>query len=250
LSENTFPSNIRKLNRESSQTLFSQIEEIIRDGIENGVWLPNTPIPSERELGSIYGLSRMTVRRAIDQLVTDGSLYRANGKGTFVSEAKVKFKALSLAGLREQTIEMGYSPSARLLGVERILATKNNANILQVDEDEPLFFLERIVYGNNIPLGLLRSYIPVRRCKDLDKTDLANSSLYSILRNNYGIHIKRASETLETSLATPRESLLLNVSNGSPMFLLRIIMFDPNEQPIEYVKVIFRGDRIQLSLEL
>lgn len=250
MSEISFPSKTRRVNRESSQALFSQIEEIIRDGIENGVWLPNTPIPSERDLSSIYGLSRMTVRRAIDQLVTEGLLYRVNGKGTFVSDAKVKFRALSLAGLREQTIEMGYSPSAKLLGIQRILATKKNAIILQVDEDEPLFLIERVVYGDNIPLGLLMSFIPVRRCKDLDKADLANSSLYSILRNDYGILIKRASETLETSLATPRESLLLNVNNGSPMFILRIIMYDTDECPIEYVKVVFRGDRIQLSLEL
>lgn len=243
-------SSLRKLNRESSQSLFSQIEEIIRDGIENGTWLPNTPIPSERELSSIYDLSRMTVRRAIDRLVAAGMLYRANGKGTFVSEPKVKFRALSLVGLREQTINLGYSPSAKLLGVERILATPKIAGVLQVQPDEPLFYIERVVYGNNIPLGLHRSFIPVERCRDLDKTDLSNISLYSILRKEYGIQINRASETLETTLATPRESLLLGVSDGAPMFLLRITLFDSDEKPIEYVKVVFRGDRVQLSLDV
>lgn len=242
--------NVRKLNRDSSQTLTSQIEEIIRDGIDNGTWIPGSPIPSERDLSAMYGLSRMTVRHAIDRLVSTGLLYRVNGKGTYVSEPKVKFKALSLAGLREQTINIGYSPSAKLLGIERVLANQKVASVLKVEENVPLFLIERVMYGNNIPLGLHRSYIPIHLCPDLDKMDLSNQSLYTILRENYGIFIQRASETLETTLSTPRESLLLNVSPGSPMFLLRITMFDAKEQPIEFVKVIFRGDRVQLSLDL
>ena len=239
---------IRKLNRESSQTLSSQIEEIIRDGIDNGIWLPGCPIPSERELSSLYGLSRMTARHAIDRLVISGLLYRVNGKGTYVSEPKVKFQALSLVGLREQTINIGYSPSATLLGIERILANRKIAASLNVEVDTPLFLIDRVVYGNNIPLSLHRSYIPIVNCPDLDQADLSNQSLYTILREKYNIVIHRATETLETALSTDRESLLLSVEPGSPMLLLRITMFDAKEQPIEYVKVIFRGDRVQLSL--
>lgn len=242
--------SVTGVDRESSKALSSQVEEIIRDGIENGVWLSGTAIPSERELSNMYRLSRMTVRKALDRLVTAGLVYRVNGKGTFVSQPKVKFKALTLAGLHEQTLNLGYSPSAKLLGVEKVLANQKNATVLDVEEDEPLYLIERVVYGNNEPLGLHRSFIPINRCKDLDKTDLANQSLYSILRQDFGIIINRATETLETTLATHRESLLLKVVEGSPMFLLRITMFDPAEQPIEYVKVIFRGDRIQLSLDL
>jgi GntR family transcriptional regulator len=244
------PTIIRKLNRESSQTLTSQIEEIIRDGIDNGVWLPGSSIPSERELSSMYGLSRMTVRHAIDRLVISGLLYRANGKGTYVNEPKVKFKALSLVGLREQTLDIGYSPSSKLLGIERILAKQKIAAVLKVEKDTPLFLIDRVVYGNNIPFSLLRSYIPVHNCPNLDQTDLSNQSLYTILRENYGIIIQRATETLETTLSTDRESLLLNIEPGSPMFLLRITMFDVKDQPIEYVKVIFRGDRVQLQLDV
>ncbi len=242
--------SLNGINRESSKGLSSQVEEIIRDGIENGVWLPGAAIPSERELSTLYSLSRMTVRKALERLTTAGLLYRVNGKGTFVSQPKVKFKALTLSGLREQTVNLGYSPSTTLLGVERVLANQKIAAVLQVEENEPLFLIERVVYGNNEPLGLHRSFIPIRRCMDLDEFDLTTQSLYSILRKDFGIIINRATETLETTLATHRESSLLKVVEGSPMFLLRITMFDPVEQPIEYVKVIFRGDRIQLSLDL
>ena len=241
---------IRKINRESSQTLSSQIEEIIKDGIESGTWLPGTPIPSERELSIMFALSRATVRHAIDRLVSEGLVYRANGKGTYVNESKVKLKALSLAGLSEQIINMGSSPSAKLIGIEQVMANQKINTILKVSENTPLFFIERIIYSNLIPLGLLRSYIPINNCPDLDKLNLSNESLYTIMREKYGIIIHHATETLESTLSNPRESQLLNLVPGSPMFLLCITMFAEKELPIEFVKVLFRGDRIQLSLEM
>jgi GntR family transcriptional regulator len=241
---------LRKIRRDSAQTLSSQLEEIIHDGIENGVWSPGEPIPSERELSKIYDLSRMTVRKALDRLVAAGLLYRADGKGTFVSEPKVRFKALSLSGLREQTIHLGYSPSAKLLGIERTLASEKLARVLNVQPDTPLYLIERVVFANDVPLALHRSYIPEALCPTLPEEDLANVSLYALLRSKYGIRIDRASETLETTLASIRESLLLGIEPGAPLFLLRITTFDDEGIPIEYVKVIFRGDRVQLSLDI
>lgn len=240
----------RKIQREGGQALFTQLEEIIREEIENAVWSPGQAIPSERELSTVYGLSRMTVRKALDRLVTDGLLYRVDGKGTFVSQPKVKFKALSLAGLREQTLNMGYSPSAKLLSFERVLANKKIALVLKINPDTPVYLIERVVFGNNMPLGLHRSYIPVDLCPNLQETDLSNISLYEVLRRDYGIVTNRASETLESTLATTREGLLFGVEPGSPMFLLRILMSDSRERLIEYVKVVFRGDRVQLSLDI
>lgn len=242
--------SLKKIKRNSSQALFSQLEEIIRDGIENGLWDPGEAIPSERELSNMYGLSRMTVRRALDRLVSNGLLFRVDGKGTFVNEPKVSYQALSLAGLREQTIGIGQSPSAKLLGVEKILAPMNIASVLNIKPDEPLYLIERVSFANEMPFALHRSYIPEKICPGLLDSDLANNSLYALLKKYKNITISRASETLESALATDRESLFLNVPAGSPMFLLRITTFEANDKPIEFAKVIFRGDRIQLSLNI
>ncbi len=240
----------RKILRDSSQSLFSQLEEILREGIEDGLWKPGEPIPSERELSRIYEMSRMTVRKAIDRLVTAGFLYRVDGKGTFVSEPKVSYQALTLAGLREQTLKLGYSPSTKLMGIERVLPSETIAANLAIPTDKPVFLIERVVYANDVPLALHRSYIPEFLCPGLPKFDLDNASLYAILKEKYGITIQKASEMLETTLASVRESLLLGVEPGSPMFLLRITTYDNEPKPVEYVKVIFRGDRVQLSLTL
>lgn len=240
----------RKISRDSSQSLFSQLEEILREGIDDGTWKPGEPIPSERELSKIYGLCRMTVRKAIDRLVAAGLIYKVDGKGTFVSEPKVSFQALSLAGLREQTLKMGYSPSTKLLGIERVLASKNMSSYLHVEPNSPIFVIERVVFVNNIPLALHRSHIPENLCPSLPEYDLTNASLYSILKEKFEINIHHMSEMLETTLASVRESLLLGIEPGSPMFLLRITAYDPDQKPVEYVKVIFRGDRVQLSINL
>jgi GntR family transcriptional regulator len=93
-----------------------------------------------------------------------------------------------------------------------------------------------------------KSYIPYELAPGLMEHDLTNESLYKILREKYDIVMNRAKETLETTLASPSEMLFLDVSSGAPMFLLRITMFDKKNRPIEYVKALFRGDMVQLSL--
>jgi GntR family transcriptional regulator len=240
----------RALNRNGSQALFSQLEEMIRDEVESGRWAPGQAIPSERELSRIHDLNRMTVRRALDRLVSAGLLYRVDGKGTFVSEPKVSFKALSLAGLREQALQMGHSASSKLLSIEKVFSTEKIAGVLKIPSDAPAFLIERVAYADDVPLALNRSYIPCHICPTLLDDDLVNQSLYAILRSKYEIRMNRAVETLESALATNRESLLLGVQPGDPMLLLRITVFDGEDRPIEYVKVVFRGDRVQLSLNV
>jgi GntR family transcriptional regulator len=244
----THKSNV--LHRNGGQALFSQLEEIIRDKIESGIWSPGQAIPSERQLSQMYGLSRMTVRRTLDRLVADGLIYRVDGKGTYVNEPKVSFKALTLAGLREQALQMGQAPSTRLLGIEKVLAPDNVAELLHLPADAPVFLIERVYFANDVPLALHRSYIPWALCPTLGDDDLADNSLYAVLKSKYRIQMSRASETLESTLATARESLLLGVSPGSPMLLLRITVVDVSSKPIEYVKVVFRGDKVQLQLTI
>ncbi|MCZ7574475.1 MAG: GntR family transcriptional regulator [Ardenticatenaceae bacterium] len=244
------PKVLGELNRESSQALYSQLEEMIRESIESGRLAPGEAIPSERELSRGHGLSRMTVRRALDRLVAAGLLYRVDGKGTFVSQPKVSFQALSLGGLHQQALQLGHSPSVRLLGIEKVLAPLKIADVLSVTPDAPVFLMERVHLANGEPFAMHRSYIPCELCPQLLHDDLVNNSLYTVLKEKYGIQIHRASETLESTLATNRESLLLGVSPGSPMLLLRITLYDPEEHPIEYVKVVFRGDRVQLKLSV
>lgn len=238
----------KTVSRESNTSLYSQLEEIIRDQIESGKIVPGQAIPSERELSKIHGLSRMTVRHALDRLVSAGLLTRVSGKGTYVSEPKINFSALTLEGLREQAFQMGSNFSSTLINIEKILANGSIVHHLKIPHDTPIYKIERLFHTDDVPVSMHKSFIPCDLAPDLMDHDLSNESLYTILRKKYQLNLNRATETMETTLASPSEMLLLDVPSGSPMILLRITVFDQTNRPIEYVKVLFRGDKVQLSL--
>jgi GntR family transcriptional regulator len=236
------------LKRDGNIALYSQLVDIISDQIETGIIKPGQAILSERELGKKYGMSRMTVRRAIDRLVTLGQLTRVSGKGTFVSEPKFNFAALSLAGLRDQALKMGMEPGSHIIDIEKVVASGSISENLKIQLDELVFKIERVFFTDDIPISIQRSYIPCDYIPNLMNINLKNESLYGILRTNHGIELHHASEKLESTLASSRESLILGIPVGSPMILLRIILVDDKDRPIEYVKVVFRGDKVQLNL--
>lgn len=236
------------VSRVSNTTLYSQLEEIIQNQIESGIIKPGQAIPSERELSRIYSMSRMTVRRALDRLVMAGLLTRVSGKGTYVSEPKMNFQALTLEGLRQQVFQMGKDFDSKIINFEKILATDSVIDHLKIEQDTPLFKIERLFFAAEVPVSVHKSYIPCHFAPNLMDYDLTNESLYKILNNQFDLYLHHASETLETTLALPSESLIFDVQLGSPMILLRITMFDQFDNPVEYVKVLFRGDKVQLSL--
>lgn len=103
------------LERNSPTPLYQQLEDILRVFISNGQWSPDHPIPSENELSKAYGLSRMTVRAVITNLVREGLLYRVQGKGTFVVPPKISTRSPAYLGIREQLEEQGYSTATKLV---------------------------------------------------------------------------------------------------------------------------------------
>jgi GntR family transcriptional regulator len=110
------------LDRHSPTPLHLQLEEVVKNRIENDEWQPNTQIPSENELSKIYGLSRMTTRAVIMRLVFQGLLYRVAGKGTFVANPKITNKPLLQMGIQEQLDQMGIESETRLIEISQIAA--------------------------------------------------------------------------------------------------------------------------------
>jgi len=237
------------LERSNPKPLYIQLEEIIRDKIENQEWKPHNPIPSENELSKIYGLSRMTVRSVITQFVKEGMLYRVPGKGTFASEPKITTQSLSYAGIREQLEQMGYEITTRVLSVQEIEASEQIANRLNIKKKDTVYVLERIRYIKSEPLSLHISYMPINLCKGLETKKLEDEQLCVILKNDYNLTRGKVVETLESSLATAAEAKLLEVKPGYPLLLLQDVIYSRDGNPFEYSKVLFRGDKIKLKFE-
>lgn len=230
------------------RTLHVQLEEKIRERILNE-WAPGSMIPSENELSREYGVSRMTARSVITKMVGAGLLYRLAGKGTFVAEPKIVTKGYSYACIREQLEQQGYEISTRVYQAEEILPSRKVAEVLELAEGENVYEIHKVRYVQKEPMSIHISYFPVRICKGLLSEDFAEEKLCQILYEKYGIVKGRVREKLESSVATFAEAELLGILPGHPLLLLWNNMYTPDGVPYEFTKVLFRGDRIQLTFD-
>ncbi|KNZ42864.1 transcriptional regulator [Acetobacterium bakii] len=239
-----------KINRENPKPLYIQLEELIRNNIESGMWKPNIAIPSESEMNRLYGVSRMTIRTACSQLVQDGILYRVPGKGTFVAEPKIITESLAYMGFREQLERMGYEEiTTELLNVSEKEATYGVAQRLRCQQGTLILEIERLRFLKGEPISLHYSRIPYALCKNLSDHALEEEQLCTILKKEYNLKPSRVSETLESVRASEKESQLFKVPRGYPLLVLEDILYDKDDQPYEYSKVVFRGDKIKLKYE-
>lgn len=238
-----------KIDRMNPKPLYVQLEELIRSNIEDGIWKAQTAIPSENELCKAFNLSRMTVRTACQNLVQEGILYRVPGKGTFVTEPKIMTQSLAYMGFREQLERMGYETDTKLLSASNIVASGSVSKKLRIPENATVMLIERIRFLKGKPISLHYSYIPVHLCEGIEKHNLETEQLCVILGKEYNLRPCKIQETLESVKATRKESGLFKVDEGYPLLILEDLLFDDNDVPYEYSKVIFRGDKIKLRYE-
>lgn len=237
------------LDRRSALPLHTQFETILRNKIEDEEWPINSCIPSENEMSRIYGISRMTVRSVLNRLVDAGLLYRVHGKGTFVAEPKIISSPLVRYGLREQLEQMGYETITKMLSFEKIAASTKIAKTLNIEYGKEIFLVKRLRYVKGEPLSFHISYVPVQYFPGLENQDLEHNQMCNVIEKNYNFTIQRRIETLEAVPATPEEAWLLSVHPNSSLLLLENMVYTDRDLPLEYSRIIFRGDKIKIKLE-
>jgi len=237
------------LERQNPKPLYAQLEDILREKIESEDWKPNNAIPSENEFSKMYGVSRMTARAVMTQLVREGLLYRVPGKGTFVSEPKITTASLSYMGIREQLERMGYQTTTKLIEIKKIKCTERISRKLELPRKSEVYVIERLRYIKDQPLSIHTSYIPADYCDGLEKVDLELEQLCVILDKEYGLKRGKVIETLESSLASDQEAQILSVKPGYPLLDLQDTIYDSQGKPFEYTRVLFRGDKIKISFQ-
>lgn len=237
------------LDRGGSTPLYIQLANVLREKIERGEWKPDQKIPSENELNRMYGISRMTARQVLAQLVNEDLLFRVQGKGTFVAHRKIATRSPAYMGIREQLEHMGYSTSTRVLSSELISATAKVARSLDIAEEEPVHEIRRIRLVENEPISLHTTWVPHRLAKELAADDLVNRQLCAILEEEYGLRMAAVHESLESTLPNPDEARLLRIRRSSPLLLLRHRITDPTGRPFEMSRILFRGDKIKLEFQ-
>lgn len=217
--------------------LKEQIRAFVRDAA------PGTLIPTERALADEYSTSRTTVRQAIGELVAEGVLGRAQGRGTFVAPPRFTY-VRQLTSFSDDATAQGLVSSSTVLDVSRTTADEDTAARLRVPAGAELARVERIRHINGEPLAhevaLLAGPLP-DLAEHLDRT----GSLYTALRDDYGIDIVAAEDTVETQLAGPEDVRLLGIEMGAPLLLIHRLGLTADDSPVEWTRSVFRGDRFR-----
>lgn len=233
---------------ETAQPLYHKLKEHLRQQIENEVYLPEEQIPTEQELVELFKVSRITARRAVNDLVAEGLLYRHRGRGTFVAQPKFTQSLLRLESLTHIARGQGRILRTTLLGIRTTQADTSLARKLHVMVGTPIFEMERVRAVGAEPIIFHKSYYPVALFPDLDQIDVAAGSMYQIMDENYGMRAVEQEQILQMALATDYEGQILHIKAHTPLFLNTVITYTAGRRPVEVVKVLYRGDRCQFTV--
>lgn len=237
------------LNKNSPIPLYYQIAERIKEQIAAGELLAGAQLPPERELGEQLQVSRMTVRQAVNYLVREGLLDVRPGVGTFIAQPKLTYDALHLLGFSEEMARSGGTTESEVLEQALTVPSARVATKLKLKAQEHVVRIVRLRRVNGEPILLETSMIAALLCPGLETVDLSNHSLYALLETSYGLHLQRTQQTIEGVIANQHEQQLFGLRSDAAMILLEGITYDLGEQPIEYFKAVYRGDRCKFELE-
>ena len=231
---------------------YFQLANILRESILQGRFEAHQPIPSERQLESLYSVSRTTIRQAIDLLIRQGYLYREHGRGTFVSPQKLQKGISELTSFTEDMKQRGIIPGQKILEIGYIAPPDPVRMRMELPLDcRQVLRIERLRLGDGVPMGLQTSYYLLPEGQTITRIELEEiGSIYKMLQEKFHLIPTEADETLEVTLATPREAALLQIPPGSPLLLSERTMYSQFRRVIEFVKILYRGDRYRYIAKL
>jgi GntR family transcriptional regulator len=242
--------NPRPLDRSAAEPLYSQLQHAILESIRNGELVRGQPIPTGKELQDAFGVSSITVRRALSELVSDGYLVREPGRGTFLLRDKLRNITEKLGGVLDDLEVQGFTVQSRILVKGRRAVTAGIARKLAVDDDDLLFYFERLILAGGEPMGLGSAYVNVEEAVELTSEELERESIYPLLQRKCGISLPRAEQTIEAALPVDREVEVLSVKAGTPVLVINALVYDDSDRPVVYGKGVYRGDRYKYFCEI
>jgi GntR family transcriptional regulator len=227
------------------------LKNYILEMIDREEYAIEQAIPSERTLIEQFGISRITIRRAIDVLVNEGYLYRLQGKGTYVKGDKVKQDLFMITSCTQDIINHGMTPSRKVIQSHVGACRADTARILQIGSEEQVFTLERVYYANFEPLNCTLTILPYKYFPGIEKSDFAKESLYDVLEKKYGVRISKATRSLEARLALEDMAQKLDLHAGAPLLLFEAVTYglvEGKEVPIEVFESHYRTDKFKFYI--
>ena len=217
--------------------LYIQLKnELLKDIREN--YKPDDIIPAEGELEKLYNISRITVRRAIEELGKEGILVKKQGKGTFVKEQKILYDANAIGSLTQRLEKQNHHLKTKKIEFEII---KDEHPVKELLECDTLICIKRSRVLDDVPFALMKNYLDIKRVPNL-KEKFKIESLYTFLKKQYSIEFYNAEETVEAKAASKEDAQKLGVEEKYPLLSLHRLSFDKHNNPIEYSDIVIKAD--------
>jgi DNA-binding GntR family transcriptional regulator len=235
------------LDRSSPVPLYFQVAEQISEAIRRGDLTPGSRLDNEILLADRLGLSRPTVRQAIQYLVDKGLLVRKRGVGTQVVHGQVK-RSVELTSLYDDLRRAGQEPATRVLALEPATAEEDVARVLGLDAGAQVLRLERLRYASGEPLAIMHNWLPAGLLP-LTPEGLRERGLYEVLRAA-GIRMRVANQRIGARSATAAEARLLGERRGAPLLTMIRTTYDDQGRAVEHGSHVYRASHYSLEVTL
>lgn len=233
-----------------NKPLYIQIQEYLAEKILTGNLQPDTRIQSEREISDDLGVSRMTVRKALTELVNEGLLERRHGSGTYVAKPKATYEIHETINFIETLRERNLSITSQLLSFEETVASRRLSESLNVEIGHPIYRISILRLANKMPAILEKLFIPMKRFPNLHEWDLEKTSIFDLITRIYQYEIGEINQTIEAILANELVAEQLRVNYGFPLLLITNTVNQKGTQiPLLYTLNSLRGDIARIKTD-
>lgn len=242
-----------KMTKGAAVPLYQQVMDNIRGEIEAGTYAPGSQIPTELELAEAYQVGRVTVRRAIEELVYEGYLTKQQGRGTFVNAPKLVRKVRQEADVQsfsEACRVNGMRPTSRLVSRHVVPASKEMAAFLGLEEGADLLAVVRLRMADGVPVMFENNYFPYEGFQFLENASLGgSSSIFEVLREHTCRYPESSGEcTVEIARADQETASYLSVPVGEPLFFMKVDFLDGEGEPFFLGRQYIVGSRFIFSI--
>lgn len=242
-----------EINKKSPIPIYHQLYEILKKKIKNGTFKAGEYLPSENKLAEYYGVSRLTVRQALSELVEEGMVKKRRGKGTLIVHPKNIENLTELRGFTDDARMSGHVASSivfenRLVDAPNVITDK-----LKLPIGSKVILLKRLRLLDEVPYAIEWAYINPAidtRILNILEMDMSKSSLYDFFRNTLAIKMQYADETLEVAQADGENAEFLKINAGDCVVLRKRFTYIDDEKCVEYVQSLYRGDKYKFSIHL
>ncbi|WP_417531796.1 GntR family transcriptional regulator [Marinobacter lipolyticus] len=229
--------------------LYVQIRDSLRRQILDGTYQVHERLPSENEMMTVFGVSRITIRQALRDLHNEGLVFSAQGKGTFVSKPKAVQNVQRLEGFGEAMAAQGYEASARVLSIQQLKAPKAVAAALDLQSGDEVIEVKRVRYLNRSPVCIENSYFPMDVGRQMFSLDLSGD-IFPMLENLFGIPLGGADISLDAILADDEAQQYLNLKTGEAILRVERLTHNRDGRPIDFEYLCYRGDSFKYQFRI